>query len=62
MASARAMRFLRMKIPENETQTNARRPLRSVKSKVQEKAGGPRGGKGVPVSQAMWAAAIGRKA
>ena len=34
----------------------------SVNGAVQEKAGGPRGGRGEPVSQAMWADGIGRKA
>ena len=30
--------------------------------KVQESAGGPRGGRGEPVSHAMWADGMGRKA
>jgi len=33
-----------------------------VNEKVQESAGGPRGGRGAPVSQAIWADGIGRKA
>ena len=32
-----------------------------VKAKVQESAGGPRGGSGAPVSQAMWADGMARR-
>ena len=58
------MRVLRMKIPENETRATQPGGLHrgGVKAKVQESAGGPRGGSGVPVSRAMWADGMGRRA